>query len=56
MFASIVLAKKKEKEVLVRGIVLKTIRDILKATKRRKTKKLKILGVADRKAKQEQKK
>jgi hypothetical protein len=51
--ASVILAKKKEKEVLARGIVLKTIRDILKTTKRKETKDLKILGVANQKAEQE---
>jgi hypothetical protein len=56
MLASILLAKKKEKEILARGIALKTTRDIFKAAERKETKELKILRVADRKAKREQKK
>jgi hypothetical protein len=56
MLVLVVHAKKKEKEILAWGIVLKTIRDIFKTTKRKETKELKVLGVADRKAKQEQKK
>jgi hypothetical protein len=56
MLVSVALAKKKEKEILARDIIPKTIKDILKTTKRRETKKLKILGVTNQKAKQEQKK
>jgi hypothetical protein len=56
MLVLVALAKKKKKEVLARGIVLKTARDILKAAKRKETKELKVLGIADRKAKREQKK
>jgi hypothetical protein len=56
MLVLVVFAKKKEKEILVWGIALKTIRDIFKAAKRKKTKELKVLGVVDRKAKREQKK
>jgi hypothetical protein len=56
ILVSVVLAKKKEKEVLAQGIVLKTTRDILKATKYKETKELKVLGITNQKAKQEQKK
>jgi hypothetical protein len=56
MLVSVAFAKKKEKEVLARGIALKTTKDILKAAKRKETKDLKVLGITNQKAKRERKK